>query len=101
MGKWRELTETERTRSCSFCGACPGQRCKTPDGFAYQRAHAAREPDGRALIFTFRLTSDPGGGFTAECRELPGCFSQGETLAEALRNVADAAAAMIELEEAR
>ena len=50
----RELTETERTRRCGFCGAMPGQRCRTLDGFAYQWAHAEREPDGR------RARREPG-----------------------------------------
>ncbi len=30
------------------------------------------------------------GGFTAECLELPGCFSEGETEEEAERNIQDA-----------
>jgi predicted RNase H-like HicB family nuclease len=30
------------------------------------------------------------GGFTAECLELPGCFSEGETQEEAERNIRDA-----------
>lgn len=30
------------------------------------------------------------GGWIAECVELPGCMSQGETEAEALENLADA-----------
>lgn len=37
------------------------------------------------------ITPDPvDGGYVAECPELPGCFSQGETLAEARRNIKDA-----------
>jgi predicted RNase H-like HicB family nuclease len=32
----------------------------------------------------------PGEGFVAECLEIPGCLSQGETEAEALANIQDA-----------
>ncbi len=31
-----------------------------------------------------------GNGFVAECLELPGCLSQGETEAEAMANITDA-----------
>ena len=31
-----------------------------------------------------------GEGFVAECLEIPGCLSQGETEAEALENIQDA-----------
>ena len=49
MGKGRrELTETERTRRCGFCGAMPGQRCPGTGGSLYPYAHADREPGGRA-----------------------------------------------------
>jgi predicted RNase H-like HicB family nuclease len=37
------------------------------------------------------------GGWVAECPELPGAFSQGETRDEALRNLSDAVAGIISL----
>ena len=37
------------------------------------------------------------GGWVAECLELPGCFSQGETREEALSNISDAIAGVISL----
>ncbi len=37
------------------------------------------------------------GGWVAECPELPGCFSQGETREEALSNLSDASAGVISL----
>ncbi len=36
------------------------------------------------------LTVDDGGGFAAAVPDLPGCMSDGETPAEALRNVREA-----------
>jgi predicted RNase H-like HicB family nuclease len=37
------------------------------------------------------------GGWVAECPELPGCFSQGESREEALSNLSDAIAGVISL----
>jgi predicted RNase H-like HicB family nuclease len=36
------------------------------------------------------------GGYVAECIELPGCMSQGETEEEALENIVDAITAVLE-----
>ena len=36
------------------------------------------------------------GGWVAECKELVGCFSQGETREEALENILDAITAVLE-----
>jgi predicted RNase H-like HicB family nuclease len=36
------------------------------------------------------LKHQRGEGFVAKCIELPGCFSEGKTKAEALRNIQDA-----------
>lgn len=38
----RPLTETERTKPCSFCGARPGERCRIPGGQLYGGVHVAR-----------------------------------------------------------
>ena len=42
------------------------------------------------LRFHIRLESQPEGGYTAQCIELPGAVSEGETKTEALRNVKNA-----------
>jgi len=41
------------------------------------------------------LARDEGGGVLAEVPDLPGCVSDGETVAEAMENVADAIASWI------
>jgi predicted RNase H-like HicB family nuclease len=49
------------------------------------------------LNFSIEVTPDEiDGGFIAECLELPGCMSQGETREEALRNIVDAIAGVLE-----
>jgi predicted RNase H-like HicB family nuclease len=40
--------------------------------------------------YTVLLVLDPGGDFGAEVPALPGCFSRGKTVGEALRNVEEA-----------
>ena len=45
------------------------------------------------------LTADDGGGFIAIVPELPGCFSDGETPEEALRNAYDAIGCWMEAAE--
>jgi predicted RNase H-like HicB family nuclease len=64
-----------------------------------QRSGGARA--GKPLSaagLTAHVWPDPiDGGWVAGCPELPGCFSQGETEGEALRNLTDALAAVISL----
>lgn len=36
------------------------------------------------------LETEPDGGYSIECPSLPGCFSQGDTLDEALANIDEA-----------
>lgn len=44
-----------------------------------------------SLEFTVEVEADElDGGYIAECVELPGCMSQGETEEEALENIVDA-----------
>ena len=50
--------------------------------------------------FTVILTKSEDGGFIAECPSLPGCFSQGETKAEALDNIREAIMLSLETREA-
>lgn len=44
----------------------------------------------RTVNFNVVLESNPEGGFTARCVEIPGAISEGETEEEAMENVADA-----------
>jgi antitoxin HicB len=41
------------------------------------------------------LTADQGGGYLVEFPDLPGCMSDGETVADALANAAEAQAAWL------
>ena len=48
------------------------------------------------------VMADPfDGGYVAECIGLPGCMSEGETEAEAIRNIADALEGVREVIAAR
>ncbi|MGI8881055.1 MAG: type II toxin-antitoxin system HicB family antitoxin [Jatrophihabitans sp.] len=50
-----------------------------------------RTDDTSTWRFRVRLERDElDGGWTAECVDLPGCFSEGETQEAALTNLADA-----------
>jgi len=43
------------------------------------------------MRYTVVITPDTeDGGFVAECPEIPGCVSEGETLEEAMANIRDA-----------
>lgn len=41
----------------------------------------------KVLNFKVFLEPDSAGGYVVSCPSLPGCFSQGETLEEALENI--------------
>jgi predicted RNase H-like HicB family nuclease len=43
--------------------------------------------------------AEPDGGYWAEIPELPGCFTQGATLAELRRNLTEAIACHLGIEE--
>lgn len=50
-----------------------------------------RAPSRSPMSLTARLERDElDGGWIAECLELPGCMSQGDTREEALRNLIEA-----------
>lgn len=53
--------------------------------------------------YTIALEKQPGGGYTAQCLEVPGAISQGGTKAEAVRNCKEALQLVLEVlrEEAR
>jgi antitoxin HicB len=40
--------------------------------------------------FTVILVPQPEGGYFVECPSLPGCYSQGETVDEAVANIREA-----------
>ena len=42
------------------------------------------------------LVPQPEGGYFVECPALPGCYSQGETVEEALANITEAIALVLE-----
>ena len=46
------------------------------------------EVEGRK--FRVILREDPSGGYSAQCVELPGAISEGETRAEAMKNIREA-----------
>jgi predicted RNase H-like HicB family nuclease len=55
------------------------------------------------MKYTIILEKQEEGGYSAQCLELPGAISQGETKEEALRNVKEAIELVIEVinEEAK
>ena len=57
-----------------------------------------RDDDHAIWKLSVRVKEDAlDGGWVAECMNLPGCFSQGETREEALDNLSDAIAGIISL----
>lgn len=48
------------------------------------------------LKYPITITPDIDGGYVAEVKELPGCFSQGETIEETYENIEDARRLWIE-----
>jgi len=53
-----------------------------------------------ARTYPVILTPQPDGGFFVECPSLPGCYTQGDTLDEAIANIREAIVLAIEdLEE--
>ena len=46
--------------------------------------------NGVSRSFPVILTPQPEGGYFVECPSLPGCYSQGETVEEALDNIGEA-----------
>lgn len=54
---------------------------------------------GRLIRLTVHLEQQPEGGYTATAPQLPGLVTEGDTVAEAMANVEDALAALLELYE--
>jgi predicted RNase H-like HicB family nuclease len=64
----------------------------------FLRFESERTEDHSSWTLTVRVKEDPlDGGWVAECPDLPGCFSQGETRDEALYNLSDAITGIISL----
>lgn len=53
----------------------------------------------RLIRLTIHLEQQPEGGYTATAPQLPGLVTEGDTVAEAMANVEDALAALLELYE--
>jgi len=49
------------------------------------------------MKYTVILEKEEEGGYSAQCLELPGAISQGETKEEALRNITEAIEAVLEV----
>jgi len=50
----------------------------------------------KTLDFKVVLEPDPDGGYVVYCPTLPGCYSQGDTVDEALENIREAIELCIE-----
>ena len=48
------------------------------------------------VVYNVILEEDADGGYTVHCPALPGCFSQGDTKQEAIRNIKEAISAYLE-----
>ena len=53
----------------------------------------------RLIRLTFHLERQPEGGYTVTAPQLPGLVTEGDTVAEAMANVEDALAALLEFYE--
>ena len=49
------------------------------------------------MKYTIILEKEEEGGYSAQCLELPGAISQGETKEEALRNIKEAIALVLKV----
>src|SRR5215208_5608022 len=60
---------------------------------AFRKFETLRDEESASAAWRLTVLAEPDeldGGWIAECVELPGCMSQGETEEEALENLADA-----------
>jgi predicted RNase H-like HicB family nuclease len=78
--------------------ATPWQRLCSALRRVLRRFETERGDDHAQWTLTVRVRpATLDGGWVAECPELPGCFSQGETREEALSNLSDAITGVISL----
>ena len=47
-------------------------------------------PSKTRMKFNITIERDEDGRYVAECTDLPGCFSEGETLGETVENISEA-----------
>ena len=54
-------------------------------------------------VYDFKviLEPDPDGGYVISCPSLPGCYSQGDSVDEALANIREAIEGIIEVRRAQ
>jgi predicted RNase H-like HicB family nuclease len=55
----------------------------------------------RQTIFKAVIHTEEEGGYWAEVPDLPGCFTQGSTLDEVYRNLTEAIACHLDIEESQ
>jgi predicted RNase H-like HicB family nuclease len=60
----------------------------------------SRIPPQTETSFRAVVHAEPDGGYWAEVPDLPGCFTQGETLDEVYHSLAEAIASHLDLETA-
>lgn len=53
-------------------------------------AETKQDPSASGRKFKVLLIEEPEGGYSVEVPELPGCFTEGDTLHEALANAREA-----------
>lgn len=73
-------------------------RSKHPEEVIYLRGGSKMSE--KVLDFKVILEPDETGGYIAVCPSLPGCYSQGETIEEALENIKEAILLVLEDMEA-
>lgn len=48
------------------------------------------------ITYTIVLEPQPDGGYWVYCPEIPGCHTQGDNIPDAIQNIGEAMAAMLE-----
>ena len=64
--------------------------------FPMRRNRGARRVAPQHAVFTARILRGEDGWYVAYCEELPGCVTQGKTIADAESNFAEALAVYLE-----
>jgi len=60
------------------------------------RSHAIPDEKSLSQRFAVILTEEPDGGYCVSVPALPGCYSEGDTVEEALANIREAIAVHLE-----
>lgn len=50
----------------------------------------------KRITYTIVLEPQPDGGYWVHCPEIPGCHTQGDNIPDAIQNIGEAMAAMLE-----